>query len=260
MAVYWAPSVQPISGEDKVVCCRCLQDGTADNKGEYLLIKARRWYDKEDVPEGAEKITNQCVLRCRYKEAGASTYTDWITLLEADAESDSFAGAVEGVTMGKGAYSVQLQVEDGYGYSKSVISQVGAMMATLHLGKGGKNVAIGQYCDYTHEDALDIGLMAFFNGGVGKRAIFEGIEWVPPEELTLDNMFGTPLTDATQDADTAGIEKYTLFFVLFENLHAEVCVYWEGGILGPSVQMVTSDGNLSLMKAADTITHMYAIL
>lgn len=251
---YSEPSVIPYTGEEKVICCRCDQDGTVNRRGEYLLIKA----GCSCYPVVSDGVRlNYCALRFRYKEYGAETYSEWRELISQESGDNEVFAVQEGIQLGKNAYEVQLQAIDTIGESRDTIVRINETKAQLHLGKGGKNVAIGQYCDYSHEDSLDIGYTAWFNAGVGKRTIFEGVEW----NLSTATSFGNPITDVTQDANLPLIENYTLLVAVFEDGYPELCVKHDLAIRGSSLVMAyKAPDSLLLVETEKTVVALYAII
>ena len=193
---YVQPFVKPHDEEDAILCCRCDADGTINKKGTSLLIKVKSYC--WTIKPSDTNLNNRCVLRYRYKAENAADYSEWVTLSEEEGNVSVVCG---GVTLGIGAYKVHLQVEDAVGEIGECFALVHAATAQLHLGKGGRNVAIGQACDYSHEDALDIGYTAWFNKGVGKHVIFNNVELAS----------GSTLREVAPDADISLVEHFTIF-------------------------------------------------
>ena len=244
---YDKPSVIPFSGQSKVVCVRCLKDGTVNNKGEYVLIKAGR---KFSSLSGA----NSCTLRYRYKAASAVDYSEWATILDEDAEGDGISIVPEGVILtAKTAYTFQIGVVDAVGNYANITIPVPGARRTFQLGEGGRNVSVGQFCDYSHEDAFDIAFTTYFNTGAAKQTVFSGGTWNAGEDL------GTVVADA----DIASIGSYNLLIAVSGGIPV-LCIKVGGVICGGDIVMTYTDdsgaGKLTLDKSTNPITALYKLL
>ena len=227
---YERPGVIPLPGENSVICERCLVDGTPSASGEYLWIGAGRKYSSVE-----EK--NKCVLRCRYKLAGTEDYSEWGNLLgEDNAQTDYVDMVVSGLTLSaRSEYVVQIGVEDAIGDSHILTIPIPADSVPFHLGDGGRNVAFGQYCDYSHQDAVDIGWKAYFNKGIGVREVFAASTSLPWKE-------GNTLDTVTQDYDALQMDDCTIFLCIAGGVPI-LCVRWDNKIIG-SVSKAASDGTV----------------
>ena len=205
---YARPMVSPYEGNSAVVCSRCTRDGQISMTGEYLLIKASRTYSALKI-DGVQK--NFCLLRYRYKMASASDFSEWVTLIgKDDLETSQISIIPDNVTLAvKTEYVVQLGVVDDMGESYQVSIPVPASSAPFHLGEGGRNVSVGQFCDYSHTDAFDIGWKTYFNAGVGIRAVFS-----TDSASEVGWKHGTALNSAFPDADMSLLEKAALFLAV----------------------------------------------
>lgn len=259
---YDKPRVVPYTGESKVVCARCRKDGTLNPKGEYLLIKAGRSY----FPVTADGVQrNFCDLRYRHKAASADSYSEWSVLLEkADTESDTVIVVLEGIVPAvKTAYTIQIMAEDDIGGHQTVTIPIPAAILPIHGGEGGRNAAIGQYCDYSHTDAFDIAFTTYFNTGIHLRRIFEsGTGWSA----------GQALEDTVPEADVAAVGLYSVFMAVVSGVPV-LCLRNGGGIFGGwaadslyAIRMTytqSEEGGSSLVldtAGGKTITALYALL
>ena len=163
---YSAPRIVPVSGQSGIVCKRCTSNGTPFLSGEYLLIKAQRSYSK--VISGTQK--NFCRLKYRYKTSFAESFTEWKTLLP-NGGTDTFSGKVDDVLFSiRNSYVVELQAEDDIEENPTVLSfKISTAFVTLHLGKGGKRVAIGKIAE--EDNLFDVGLDTRFEGNVRGRVL-----------------------------------------------------------------------------------------
>lgn len=146
---YGKPSISPDPDEGKVVCCRCDAYGNPNINGTHILVKAgRSWYGLEGK--------NLCRLQWRYRSENGG-WNGWQTLLERTATENQVSTVLPVELETKTAYMVQLGVVDDMGEDATLDCPVGTANTPFHLGKGGRNVGLGRYCDYSHENAVDVG-------------------------------------------------------------------------------------------------------
>lgn len=164
---YSSPKIVPVSGQSGIVCKRCTSNGKPFLSGEYLLIKAQRSYSR--VISGTQK--NFCRLKYRYKTSLGESFTEWKTLLDDSDSTDAFSGKVEDVVLSiKNSYVVEICVEDDIEEDPSALPfKVSTAFVTLHLGKGGRRVAIGKVAE--EDDLFDVGLDTRFDGNVRGRVL-----------------------------------------------------------------------------------------
>lgn len=154
---YRKPSVAACSGLSNVICCRSDAEGNPNKKGTRILLKARRaWYELTGK--------NKCTLRYRIREEGGTWPAAWTILLaEADATNE-VQTVLADVLSTKLTYQVQLSALDTLGEEYVLTMPIGTANTPLHLGRGGKNVGLGRYCNYDHENAVDVGWDMFLDG------------------------------------------------------------------------------------------------
>lgn len=142
---YSKPSMIPYTGENTIVCKRCDAEGNITSSGTYLRIKVGRKYSKITA-NSVQK--NFCGVWYRYKTEGATSYSNWVTLIAKDATSDYADVIVPNVVPSiTTSYVIELYCEDDIGeYVRTEIS-VPTDQVTLHLKKGGKGVGIGKYAE-----------------------------------------------------------------------------------------------------------------
>lgn len=198
---YTAPSVAPMGGRSQIVCARCLSDGTLSQKGEFLLIQARRRYT---TIESGGKQLNKCVLRYRIRTAGGD-FSDWVTLLSEEAASNEYNGVVSGVVLSaKTGYSVQIGVADTIGGFHNVTVPIPAAGVPFHIGKSNRNVSVGGFCDYSRADVFDVHFTQYFFTGAKAQTVFEDGSWAA----------GTELGASVPDADLNGLGTYNLLIAV----------------------------------------------
>lgn len=168
---YASPRLVPVSGQSGIICKRCTSNGAPFISGEYLLIKAQRSYSKVI----SEKQTNFCRLQYRYKTSFGDTFSEWRTLLDNGSSTDSFSGKVDGIVFSiRSSYVVEIRaVDDIEEEPVSLSFKIATAFVTLHLGKGGKRIAIGKVAE--EENLFDVGLDTRFEGNVRGRVLGLGM-------------------------------------------------------------------------------------
>ena len=73
---------------------------------------------------------------------------------------------IDGVFELKNSYTIQIQAIDAIGEADIKTFEIPTQDVALHLGKGGKNVSVGTYCDYSEERTFYSEWKAIFGGGV----------------------------------------------------------------------------------------------
>lgn len=171
---YSKPLVIPLESENAIQCYRSDGNGNRVGNSTSLWIKAGRSYHRVSGK-------NKCNLQWRWKPI-AETWDDnkhlWNYLLSADAATDEYNAQVPGEFYLKEAYSVQIMAIDDIGEYDIKPFEIPTQDVALHLGKGGKNVAIGTYCDYSEERTFYSEWKAIFGGGVviGDKTLKEYIK------------------------------------------------------------------------------------
>lgn len=158
---YSSPRILPASGEADVVAARCDADGNLSDSGTYLKIKAKRSYSKV-VSGNVQK--NFCQIRYRHKLASASSWSSWVTVLDAEAAEDEIVtGALlGGVLSVQSTYLVQVQAIDDIGGHTETTFSIPTEIVHSHKTKNG--LGLGKYCE--GENLLDVGWDAHFRGEV----------------------------------------------------------------------------------------------
>ena len=161
---YDKPSIIPFSGENKIVCRRCLSDGTLDDGGSYLLIKIGRKYNRllvDGVPN------NFCKLSYRHKTDAEDIdrYSDPIEILSGSDSSDYVAEVIPNIVKSNTtAYTIQLIAEDDAGEKDIVTITIPTIFITAHSPEGGHGITLGGFHDPSKYDVFDCKFDAEFHG------------------------------------------------------------------------------------------------
>lgn len=144
---YSKPKVIPHSGERMIICERCTSDGTLNDSGTYLKIKAGRSYSKVMV---GVMPKNLCTLGYRYKTSSASSYSSDVILIKSgsslsdEINTDPIPGIVESLTT---SYDIQIFVTDTMGESDVYTVRVPTAGTDFHLMEGGGGAGFGKYAE-----------------------------------------------------------------------------------------------------------------
>lgn len=266
---YDDPKVVPaIAGASDIVCRRSNGSGEASATGGSVRITAARNYSVVKDVSGAEQV-NFCAIRYRWKEVTSSDYGAWVELLSANAADTDSVDVVLNLELGVAtAYDIQVGVIDTAGGTHEVTRRIPTARTPLHLGKGGKNVGLGGFCDYSHTEAIDAFWDAWFhkglevlgdaavkgdaqfsgdvgvdglltlNGGIGVREVFRvsGTGWV----------HGQTLLEAAPEADATLLDQGTLFVA---EVHRKLSV-----AIGAATTTYSGTYQVLLMKTGDSIS------
>lgn len=159
---YSKPLVIPLDSENAILCYRSDGNGKRTGNSTSVWVKAARSYYSV-----AGK--NHCSLQWRRKlfsEEWDDNKHPWGDLILATATTDEYNGLVTGVFDLKQSYTVQIKASDYIGEPDIRTFEIPTQDVALHLGKGGKNVSIGTYCDYSEEHTFYSEWKAIFGGGV----------------------------------------------------------------------------------------------
>lgn len=164
---YAKPLVIPLGSENAISCYRSDGNGKRTGASTSVWIKAARNYHKV-VASGAQK--NFCALQWRRKlatEAWNDSLHLWNNLLTKNSlATDEYSGLLSGVVFDlQKSYTVQIRAIDDLGEHDLKTLEVPTRDVALHLGKGGKNVSVGSYCDYTEDYTFYSAWKAIFANG-----------------------------------------------------------------------------------------------
>lgn len=179
---YSKPALLPISGENAIQCYR--SNGTSEKvvNGEFVWVKVKRHFSIQQI--------NTCAIQWRKKET-SQAWNDavhlWSDLLSKSADGTQYSGLIEGVTFAnEKSYTIQLRAIDDVGEYDIKTFDVPTDDIALHLGKGGKNVSVGKYCDYSEEYTFSSEWKAIFDQDVVVGGdIFVGKNKTPLKDYIL---------------------------------------------------------------------------
>lgn len=165
---YSKPLVIPTISENGIVCYRSDDNGNRLGTSTKVWVKAARSYYKV-MSDGIQK--NFCSLQWR-KKLSTETWDDakhqWNYLLKSEnTDSDEYIGLLEGTVFDlQKAYTIQVKAVDDIGEYDLKTLDVPTRDVALHLGRGGKNVSIGAFCDYSEEYTFYSAWKAIFGNGI----------------------------------------------------------------------------------------------
>ena len=166
VSAYDKPSIVPYTGASKIICARCLSDGTLDGGGTYLLVKIGRRYSK--VISGG-KQNNFCTLSYSYKTDAqdVSKYSTPTAIIPGSADGDYVSVILPNVVSSNTtAYNIRLIAEDTAGEKDIVTITIPTAFVTFHAPVGGHGFTLGGYHDPSKYDVFDCKFDAEFEGVV----------------------------------------------------------------------------------------------
>ena len=173
---YSKPLVIPLGNETAILCYRSDGNGNRIGNSTYLWVKAKRTYYNLSNK-------NTCALQWRYKpvsEAWNDAEHTWKDLIsKTNTTTDEYNALISDVEFDlTNSYTIQIQAIDDIGEQDVKTFEIPTQDVALHLGKGGKNVSIGTYCDYAEEYTFHSKWKAIFSGGVmiGDKTLKQYIE------------------------------------------------------------------------------------
>lgn len=151
---YTDPRVIPANGESSIICARCDASGNFSDSGTYLKIKARRRYSP-CIDNGTQH--NKCGLRYRYKKTEASSFSSWITLLDATnltTEEVNSSPLLEGTLSTEDSYEVHVDAVDTFGNHAYAKFDIPTEKVYMERDGSRRALSIGKYVE--HDNAVDI--------------------------------------------------------------------------------------------------------
>jgi len=160
---YSKPLVVPLGNENAILCYRSDGNGNRVGGSTSVWIKAKRSFHSLNG-------NNRCSLQWRSKRT-AEVWNDnehkWVDLIpKTTTNTDEYNALVSGEFLLKESYAVQIRAVDDVGESDVKELEIPTQDVALHLGKGGKNVTIGEYCDYSEEYTFRSAWKAYFDNGI----------------------------------------------------------------------------------------------
>lgn len=159
---YSKPLVIPIGNENAILCYRSDGNGVRIGNSTSVWIKAKRSYYNLSGKNG-------CALHWRRRlisEAWNDSVHKWQELIVEDEPTDEYNNLVGEVFELNKSYAVQIRAIDDIGEYDIKEFEIPTQDVALHLGKGGKNVAIGTYCDYSEPYTFYSDWKAIFDKGI----------------------------------------------------------------------------------------------
>lgn len=145
---YRRPKIVPYSGYKDVICERAMETGELSSKGIYLAIMAGRSFTSIKI-DGEEE--NGCILRYRWKENGATSFTSWTTLIAKDSTDKELKLIVGNVVSSlKKSYLVELEAKDTLGEAHSLTFQIMTEAISFVLYDGPDGAGFGKYPEAPH--------------------------------------------------------------------------------------------------------------
>lgn len=156
---YSKPLVVPIEGENAILCYRSDGNGLRVGNSTSVWVKAKRSYYNL-------LGKNQCILQWRRRLISETTWDAWKALIKDTDTTDEYNGLIidEVFELDK-SYAVQIRVADEIGEDDIKEFEIPTQDVALHLGAGGKNVAVGTYCDYSEPYTFYSAWKAIFDEG-----------------------------------------------------------------------------------------------
>ena len=160
---YSKPLVIPLDGQNAILCYRSDADGNINGNSTSVRIKAQRSYYSVSG-------RNFCALQYRCKlstEAWNDSSHPWRVLIPRTETVDQFNGLLSGVEFDvTQSYTIQVRAIDDIGEQDIKTFEVPTRDVALHLGRGGKNVSVGSYCDYSEDYTFHCEWKAIFDNGI----------------------------------------------------------------------------------------------
>ena len=167
---YSKPLVIPIGSESSILCYRSDENGNRIGNSTSVWVKAQRNYQPVKS-NGVQK--NFCALQWRRKLVSESwddknTNHKWKDLIPKTNTTTTeynamLSGEVFELTK---SYTIQIMAIDDIGEKDVKTFEIPTQDVALHLGKGGKNVAVGTYCDYSEDYTFYSDWKAIFDKGI----------------------------------------------------------------------------------------------
>lgn len=156
-------------------CTRCLADGTEDDSGTYLKIKASKSFSALSV---SGTNLNSCKLMFRYRltTGSVASFSEWIPFLSATAGS-SFDGVVKTVSFtAKSSFVVQFSAEDAV-VGNNVGTSYTIPNETVYWHRTESGLALGMY---KQNGGLEVAWKSNFLGPVqGQVFGLGGLQSIP---------------------------------------------------------------------------------
>lgn len=163
---YSKPLVIPIGSETAISCYRSDGNGKRIGNSTSVWIKAKRSYY-------SLSSKNQCALQWRRKlvseawDDGNEEHKWRDLILKTNTTTDEYNALLPNEEFDlRKSYSIQIKATDDIGEYDIKNFEIPTQDVALHLGKGGKNVSVGTYCDYSKDYTFYSDWDAYFDKDV----------------------------------------------------------------------------------------------
>lgn len=161
VAPYSKPLVIPLGSETAIQCYRSDGNGKRVGNSTSVWVKAKRSYYSLSGK-------NRCEFLWRKKlvtDAWDDSSHEWHSLIHMqNTTTDEYNALLPNEEFDlRKSYSVQIAVVDDIGEYDIKDFEIPTQDVALHLGKGGKNVSIGTYCNYSKEHTFYSAWDAYFD-------------------------------------------------------------------------------------------------
>lgn len=240
---YAAPAVIPVSGQTSIVCARATADGVLNDSGTYLRIRAGKKFSSVSGK-------NKCLLRFRYAEEGQGLGS-WSVLLDKGSGSNEISTTLNLNLDPTKAYTVEIGVSDEVGSSAAIAFSIATQDVPLHLGNGGKNIALGRYCDHSGEKRIDIGWEIYLAKGVRihppegeKSEVIDGLGVMRIEKLWENASPGSDFSPQDIKVNIGEYDGIEILFDAFNGFRTSRQGYWMPG--SENINLIATESDWSL--------------
>lgn len=164
---YIAPKVQNVTVQ------RCDAGGSANDKGNYLTISAKRVYSKVES-DGVQK--NYCSVQYRYKSEDGSYPEEWETILGGDDTSTdeiTTEALLGGALAVDSAYHVQVRAVDSIGSSPPTTIVIPTERVYCHEHGARRSFTFGGYVDEDNTFAIASDIAFKAKGGIAPIGLYD---------------------------------------------------------------------------------------
>ena len=201
---YSKPLVIPIGSENAILCYRSDGNGVRVGNSTSVWIKAKR--DYQTVTSNSEQ-KNFCALQWRKKfvnEAWDDNKHLWQDLIpKTDIVTTEYNAMLPNeVFEPTKSYTIQIRAIDDIGEKDVKTFEVPTEDVALHLGKGGKNVSVGTYCDYSTPYRFYSDWIGYFDKGLwGASLNFNVTDVLEFAKECTDGLIPIIINDSTNKAN-----------------------------------------------------------
>lgn len=159
---YSKPLVIPRGSDTAIQCYRSDGNGKRVGNSTSVWIKAKRSYHNLGGKNG-------CTLEWRSRKSTETwdTTHKWSTLVaNTNTSTEEYNALVSGTFDLTKSYAIQIRAIDDVGEYDIKDFEIPTQDVALHLGHGGKNVSIGEFCDYAEQYTFHSSWKAIFDNGI----------------------------------------------------------------------------------------------